>query len=167
MINCKWIFKKKESIQGVEPDRFKARLVARGCTQKEEIDFNEAEMAYKTKPNMVQSSTNQSKETGFEKLNFEVETEDKHAETQVVNWPFGEEKSEEEEQEEVGYVLARDRTRMEIEQPKRYEYDDIIAFALVAASEVLEEDPKTIKAFLASKEKEKWLSAMNEEIKSH
>jgi len=115
---------------------------------------------------MVQSSTDQSKETGSEKLNFEVETEDKHAETQVVNWPFGEEKSEEEEQEEVGYVLARDRTRMEIEQPKRYEYDDIIAFALVAASEVLEEDPKTIKAFLASKEKEKWLSAMNEEIKS-
>jgi len=41
VINCKWIFKKKESIQGVEPDRFKVRFVARGFTQKEGIGFNE------------------------------------------------------------------------------------------------------------------------------
>ena len=41
VVNCKWIFKKKEGIQGVEPDRLKARLVARGFTQKEGIDFNE------------------------------------------------------------------------------------------------------------------------------
>ena len=60
-------------------------------------------------------------------------------------------------------MLARDRTRREIKQPKRYGYADLIAFAL----EVLEEDPKTVKVVLASKEKEKWLSAMNEEIKSH
>jgi len=48
-------------------------------------------------------------------------------------------------------VLARDRTRREIKQPKRYGYADLIAFAL----EVLEEDPKTVKVVLASKEKEK------------
>ena len=127
-------------------------------------------MAYKTKPDMVQSNTDQSKETDSEKLNFEVETEDKHAETQTVNWPLNKEKSEEEEeeqeQEEAGYVLARDRTRREIKQPKRYGYADQIAFALVAANEVLEKDPKIVKVVLASKEKEKWLSAMNEEIKS-
>ena len=64
-----------------------------------DVVFNEVEMAYKTKPNMVQSNTHQSKETGSEKLNFKVETEDKHAETQVVNWPLDEEKSEEEEEE--------------------------------------------------------------------
>ena len=64
-------------------------------------------------------------------------------------------------------MLARDRIRREIKQPKRYGYVDLIAFAVVAASEVLEEDPKTVKVVLASKEKEKWLSAMNEEIKSH
>jgi len=129
-----------------------------------DVVFNEVEMAYKTKPSMVQSSTNLSKETDFEKLNFEVETEDKHAKTQAVNWPLDEEKSEEGEQE-ADYVLTRDRTKREIKQPKRYGYVDLIAFALVAVNEVLEEDPKTIKAVLASKEKEKWLSAMNEEIK--
>ena len=56
------------------------------CLVSRDVVFNEAEMAYKTKPSMVQSSTDQSKETDSEKLNFEVETEDKHVETQVVNW---------------------------------------------------------------------------------
>ena len=110
-----------------------------------DVVFNEVEMAYKTKLNMVQSSTDQSKENDSEKLNFEVEIEDKHVETQAVNWPLDEEKSEEEEQEEAGYVLARDRTKREVKQPKRYEYAYLIVFALVAASEVLEEDPKMLK----------------------
>ena len=35
---------------------------------------------------MVQSSTDQSKKIDSEKLNFEVETENKHAETQAINW---------------------------------------------------------------------------------
>ena len=115
------------------------------CLVSRDVVFNEAEMAYKTKPDMVQSNTDQSKETDSEKLNFEVETEDKHAETQTVNWPLNKEKSEEEEQEEAGYVLARDRTRREVKQPKRYGYAYLIVFALVAASEVLEEDPKMLK----------------------
>ncbi|KAH9762289.1 hypothetical protein KPL70_000762 [Citrus sinensis] len=41
IFSCKWIFKKKEGIPGVEDSRYKARLVARGFTQKEGIDFNE------------------------------------------------------------------------------------------------------------------------------
>ena len=57
---------------------------------------------------MVQSSTDQSKETGSEKLNFKVETEDKHAKTQAVNWPLDEEKSKEKQQEGVGYMLAQE-----------------------------------------------------------
>ena len=40
-VNCKWIFKIKDGIPGAEPRRFKARLVARGFTQKEGIDFTE------------------------------------------------------------------------------------------------------------------------------
>nr|KYP49839.1 Retrovirus-related Pol polyprotein from transposon TNT 1-94 [Cajanus cajan] len=41
VVNCKWLFKKKEGIQGVEPARYKTRLVACRFTQKEGVDFNE------------------------------------------------------------------------------------------------------------------------------
>ena len=41
LVGCKWIFKRKESILGVEKARFKARLVAKGLTQQEGMDFNE------------------------------------------------------------------------------------------------------------------------------
>ena len=41
IVSCKWIFKVKERIPSAEKKRFKARLVARGFTQREGIDFNE------------------------------------------------------------------------------------------------------------------------------
>jgi hypothetical protein len=40
-LKCKWIYKKKEGISGVEPARFKAHLVVKGFEQMEGIDFNE------------------------------------------------------------------------------------------------------------------------------
>lgn len=40
-LTCKWIYKHKDGIPGVEQARHKARLVVRGCHQKEGIDFNE------------------------------------------------------------------------------------------------------------------------------
>lgn len=42
VVGSKWIFKIKEGIPGIENARFKARFVAKGFTQKERIDFNEA-----------------------------------------------------------------------------------------------------------------------------
>ena len=87
----------------------------------------------------------ENEETSSKKLKFEVEIKDKHAETQVVNWSFDEEEYGEKQQEGDGYMLARDRTRREIKSPKRYGYVDLIRFALVAASEVLKEEPKSFK----------------------
>ncbi|GKD88866.1 retrovirus-related pol polyprotein from transposon TNT 1-94 [Tanacetum coccineum] len=36
LVRCKWLFKIKEGIEGVQNPRYKARLVARGFTQRED-----------------------------------------------------------------------------------------------------------------------------------
>ena len=38
---CKWVFKKKEGVPGVEYANFKARLMVQGFSQKEEVDCHE------------------------------------------------------------------------------------------------------------------------------
>lgn len=41
LVGCRWIYKKKYGILGVEQARFKAWLVAKGFTQNDGIDYNE------------------------------------------------------------------------------------------------------------------------------
>ena len=41
LVGCKWVYKVKEGIPGIEPTRFKARLVAQVFTQREGVDFHE------------------------------------------------------------------------------------------------------------------------------
>ena len=40
-VKCKWVFKKKEGIPGIEEPRYKARLVAKGFSQIPGVDFND------------------------------------------------------------------------------------------------------------------------------
>ncbi|KAJ4729013.1 Retrovirus-related Pol polyprotein from transposon TNT 1-94 [Melia azedarach] len=41
IITCKWVYKKKEGETSVEGIKYKARVVARGFTQREGVDYNE------------------------------------------------------------------------------------------------------------------------------
>ena len=41
MIGCKWVYKLKPEILGVEKVRFKARLVAKGYSQVKGIDYHD------------------------------------------------------------------------------------------------------------------------------
>nr|GEX85053.1 retrovirus-related Pol polyprotein from transposon TNT 1-94 [Tanacetum cinerariifolium] len=41
LVSCKWLFKIKKGIEGVQKPRYKVRLVARGFTQRACIDYNE------------------------------------------------------------------------------------------------------------------------------
>nr|GEW55463.1 retrotransposon protein, putative, Ty1-copia subclass [Tanacetum cinerariifolium] len=41
LVSCKWLYKIKEGIKGIQKPRYKARLVARGFTQRAWIDYNE------------------------------------------------------------------------------------------------------------------------------
>lgn len=41
VLGCKWVYRRKQGIPGVEQPRWKARLVVKGFHQKEGIDFNE------------------------------------------------------------------------------------------------------------------------------
>ena len=40
-IHCKWVFKRKEEIPGIEETRYKARLVAKGYSYITCIDFTD------------------------------------------------------------------------------------------------------------------------------
>ncbi|KAH9685181.1 Integrase catalytic domain-containing protein [Citrus sinensis] len=64
------------------------------------------------------------------------------------------------------YQLVRDRQRREIKASKRYVYAHLIAYALTAAYELENDEPRTYKEAVSGRDSERWIKAMKEEIKS-
>ena len=111
---------------------------------------------------MNQPSANQNEGLPPKKINLKEETEMTSSKLQGLDKPQDADESEEDQTLEGNYLLARDRTRREIKAPQRYGYVDLITFALVIASEVVEEDPKSVDVSLARQEGQKWLKVMEE-----
>ncbi|KAH9682681.1 hypothetical protein KPL71_027445 [Citrus sinensis] len=64
------------------------------------------------------------------------------------------------------YQLARDRQKRVIKTPKRFAYADLIAYALTAAHELDNDEPKTYREAVSGKDADKWIKAMKDEMES-
>jgi len=64
------------------------------------------------------------------------------------------------------YKITRDKIRKMIRVLERYGFVELVVYSSMAASEVLEDEPSSVSSLLASKEKTKWLNALNKEMKS-
>ncbi|CAJ2648276.1 unnamed protein product [Trifolium pratense] len=100
----------------------------------------------------------------MERIQFEVEPSiderEKEDETQVPD------ESGSDETTVPDYQLARDRERRVIKPPNRLGYADLICYALNAAEEVQDSEPKNFREASESIYSKDWLKAMNEEMLS-
>lgn len=64
------------------------------------------------------------------------------------------------------YQLARDREKRIIRPPRKYIVLDLIAYALSAAHEINDDEPRTYLEVMTSKNRLNWERAMDEEIES-
>ncbi|KAH9754238.1 hypothetical protein KPL71_015385 [Citrus sinensis] len=62
--------------------------------------------------------------------------------------------------------LTRDRQKRQVRAPERLGYADLIAYALTAAQNVDQEEPKTYEEAVACKESAQWIKAMEDEMDS-
>ncbi|KAH9704628.1 CCHC-type domain-containing protein [Citrus sinensis] len=65
-----------------------------------------------------------------------------------------------------GYKLARDRAKRQTRPPRRYGYANLITYAVEAAHEINDEEPKTFNKAIRSKFRTKWKEVMDDEILS-
>ncbi|KAH9767170.1 hypothetical protein KPL71_011175 [Citrus sinensis] len=141
------------------------------CIISRDVTFNESEI-------LNNSKATESKEYRSEikpgSIQFQVESHEQdmiESETEedagrVADGSDGVQESEPAENENNSYQLVRDRKRRAVRPPKRYAVADLIAYALTAAQEINEEEPRTYKEAINNRDKLKWKKAMDEEIES-
>ncbi|KAH9678410.1 hypothetical protein KPL71_025698 [Citrus sinensis] len=141
------------------------------CIISRDVTFNESEILNNSK---ATESKEYRSETRPGSIQFEVESYEQdmtESETEedagrVTDGSDGVQESEPAENENNSYQLVRDRKRRAVRPPKRYAVADLIAYALTAAQEVNEEEPRTYKEAINNRDKLKWKKAMDEEIES-
>ncbi|KAH9779279.1 hypothetical protein KPL71_007667 [Citrus sinensis] len=125
----------------------------------EDVVFDEGSMLQQK----VETELITSKQRGNHEPNLEVELTDDHRDTDEK---FKSCDSKPGSSKMDNYQLERDRERRVIKMPKRFGIADLISYALNAAEEVIGEEPSSYKQAMNSRDKSKWLSAMEEEISS-
>src|SRR3954471_23054695 len=133
----------------------------RRCITSRDVVFNEAEVAFKKTDDDGRSAEE------LEQVEIPVEVEHVDAELHIPDEVEEEaEDAEEVEETDDGYLLSRDRSRRVIKPPQRLGYADLIAYALISASEVLDDEPRDYKEVMRSQNKTEWLKAIDDEMKS-
>ena len=65
------------------------------------------------------------------------------------------------------YSIAKNRTKREIKPPKKYAEADLVAYALNVAEDIdANQEPSNYSEAVSCKDSEKWMFAMQEEMKS-
>ncbi|KAL9422929.1 hypothetical protein AB3S75_035087 [Citrus x aurantiifolia] len=136
------------------------------CIISRDVTFHEDE--FLNRPRSPINNTESGAETN--KVKFQVEPHNlKELELEIEGAEIEPEASvehESAENEEDTYQLARDRKRRTIKPPKKYAVTDLIAYALTAAQELNDDEPRTYQEAITGKNKLKWNRAMDEEMAS-
>ncbi|KAH9694912.1 Integrase catalytic domain-containing protein [Citrus sinensis] len=141
------------------------------CIISRDVTFNEKELLNQKS---AQQPTKEDTETG-KKQQFEVElsrsdnsleAEDSGGVIDSSRDPELPQQEQESQGHEQGYQLTRDRAKRQIKQTRRYGYADLISYALAAAHQIDEDEPKIYKEAVQNKFSKEWQQAMDEEILS-
>ncbi|KAH9647613.1 hypothetical protein KPL70_025255 [Citrus sinensis] len=141
------------------------------CIISRDVTFNEKELLNQK---LAQQPTKEDTKTG-KKQQFEVELSksddsleagDSGGVTDSSGDPELPQQKQESQGHEQDYQLTRDRARRQIKQTRRYGYADLISYALAAAHQIDEDEPKIYKEAVQSKFSKEWQQAMYEEIMS-
>ena len=64
------------------------------------------------------------------------------------------------------YNLIRDSEKRSVKAPSKYAYVDVMAYAFSVAADLDLDDPKAYSEAISSKDRNKWIEVMNDEIQS-
>ncbi|KAH9703677.1 hypothetical protein KPL70_011177 [Citrus sinensis] len=137
------------------------------CIISRDVIFNEEDLI----PKKPVKRKPEEEAKGLDTHQFEVEIPNHHVTHEAAD--SGEINDESEAQDATqlesqmqSYQLARDRAKRPTRPPRRYGYADLITYALEAAHEIDDEEPKTFNEAIQCKFRTEWKKAMDDEILS-
>ena len=142
----------------------------RKCIVSKDVVFNEAMMGNLVSKDEKGNTNNQSTSSSrSSRVQFEVEPQEisqKEAELDPSSSDYFDQETIDQQFDLTSYNLIRDKEKRSVRAPSRYDYADIIAFTFSVAESINEDEPMTCYEAITNKDKDKWLSAMKEEIQS-